>query len=372
MAERFVSLPGADGTSAEDWTELAGLLDAARILNRQLDSGLHRIRMVRFGTIETRLSRAVNHPCVDENKKATLSIENGDLEIDTIVIDALIEPLIHLLKNAVVHGIELPETRRLIGKPETGKISVNVDGDQEALVLTVRDDGGGISISRLKERAVANGLIAGPESGAMSDRDALKLIFEQGLTTADKIDLNAGRGVGMAIVKECVESRGGSVLVDSQAQNGTTFTVLLPLYSRSSQNELKDEVSPPEILEPLILIVDDSSTVRNQAVKIVENAGFRTITANNGAEALELLLSGKWEPDLILSDVEMPQIDGWQLLEYIKTDENFGSIPVVMITSLDLPIHRKRASDLGASGYIVKPVNSFDLERVCRQHAVRV
>jgi CheY-like chemotaxis protein len=113
-----------------------------------------------------------------------------------------------------------------------------------------------------------------------------------------------------------------------------------------------------------ILVVDDSASIRHQTQKLVEAAGFKCITANNGADALELLLNGDFEPDLILSDVEMPQIDGWQFLEYIKTDENLGHIPIVLVTSLDADEHRTRAFDLGAADYIVKPLNSDSFEKV--------
>ncbi len=375
LAESLLGYAPDGELDSASMARIESILQNTNDLTQQLHAGLQRIRMVRFGTLETRLSRAVNATCSDENKKAVLSLSNGDVEIDTLIIDALIEPLLHLLKNAVVHGIELPETRRLIGKPEAGTITVHLEADEEALVLTVSDDGGGISVARLKERAIVQTLITDHESATISDRDALELVFAKGLTTSDKIDLNAGRGVGMAIVKESVEARGGAVLVDSQMQNGTTFTIVMPLSVPVFEPPPADEAGTmrvsSEVLDPLVLIVDDSASIRNQAVKIIENAGFRTITANNGAEALELLLSSKWEPDLILSDVEMPQINGWQFLEYVKTDDNFGGIPVVMITSLDLPKYRKRALDLGACDYIVKPVNTTDLERVCRQYASR-
>lgn len=370
IAKRFRS-PHAGIDEDRSKKHLAALLEAGRELNSALDSGLKRIRMVRFGTVETRLLRAVNNTCHDEMKKAALILENGDVEIDTLIIDALIEPLIHLLKNAVVHGIEAPEKRRLIGKPEEGRITVRIEADDEALILTVTDDGSGISVVDLKEKAVRKGIVTAMESNTMSDCDAVRLIFQTGLTTADRVDLNAGRGVGMAIVKECIEDRGGSVIIESRPQTGTTFSVLLPLTQGQKTVSSNAEKPSADLLPPLVLIVDDSATIRNQAAKVVEKAGFRTITANNGAEALELLLSGKWEPDLILSDVEMPQIDGWQFLDYVKTDDNFGKIPVVMITSLDQPECRKRAFDLGAADYIVKPVNSFDLERVCRQQSLR-
>lgn len=365
LAERFSDY-AASGPDQEidDKERIEKLLETANSLASEMQKGLLRIRMVKFGTMETRLSRAVHSTCVDENKKAVVTIENGEVEVDTLVIDALIEPLLHLLKNAVVHGIEPPETRRLLGKPERGDIRVRIEADSEALVLTVTDDGGGISVPRLVGKAVTTGILSESEASRLDEKTATKLIFTPGLTTTDKLDLNAGRGVGMAIVKDSIESRGGTVLVESQIQGGTAFTILMPLAdTRPPDRALVAGPKPIEGQKPLVLIVDDSSTVRSQVTSIVEEANYRAITANNGAEALELLLSSKWEPDLILSDVEMPQIDGWQFLEYVKTDANLGSIPVVMITSLDTQACRKLASDLGASDYLTKPINK---DAICR------
>jgi CheY-like chemotaxis protein len=199
----------------------------------------------------------------------------------------------------------------------------------------------------------------------MSDHDAIQLIFDRGLTTADKINLNAGRGVGMSIVKEAIESHGGTVQVRTEPQRGAAFTISLPIKNKRSELATAPEPKPETAAQvPLVLIVDDSASIRRQSTKLVEQAGLRVITANNGAEALELLLNGDWEPNLILSDVEMPQIDGWGFLEYIKTDENFGHIPMVMVTSLDSDEHRNRAAGLGANDYLIKPLRESDLARV--------
>ncbi|MFZ1701714.1 MAG: response regulator [Pyrinomonadaceae bacterium] len=373
LAERFTKL-NIDGLVHDDTLSMVeSIFEVQQGLTDALHEKLLRIRMVRFGTLETRLSRAVHVTCLDENKKATVSLENPDVEVDTQIIDALIEPLLHLLKNAVVHGIEPPDTRRLIGKPEMGAIRIGIEADDEALILSVSDDGSGISIPRLKDKAVSAGLIDGAAAASLTDREALKLIFDRGLTTAHKIDLNAGRGVGMSIVKESVENRGGSVLVESEPQRGTTFTILMPLTVTKARSETELASAPfisQTTLAPLVLIVDDSASVRRQVVKIVEGAGLRSITANNGADALELLLSGEFEPDMILSDVEMPQIDGWELLEYVKTDDNFGHIPVVMATSLDSDEDRQRATELGASDYIVKPFTEDDLKNILEAHQI--
>ena len=350
---------------ADVLANLAPLFDAQKQMIEEIQAKLLKIRMIKFGTLETRLGRAVNVTCLDENKKAGIQIENGEVEIDTQDVDALIEPLLHLIKNAVVHGIEPPDTRRMIGKPERGTIRIGIEADAEAIIISVTDDGSGISAHKLKLKALATGLIDAETAALMSDREAIRLIFDRGLTTADKIDLNAGRGVGMSIVKESVESRGGTVLVDSEPQRGTTFTIFMPL-ANANQEPLAAKAEPDAIL-PLVMIVDDSGSIRHQTAKIVEEAGFRTVTANDGVKGLELLLSGECEPALILSDVEMPQIDGWGFLQYVKTNIAFSHIPVVMITSLDTDDHRRRAFDLGASNYIVKPFSIGAFEDVLEQ-----
>ncbi|HEX3102092.1 MAG TPA: response regulator, partial [Pyrinomonadaceae bacterium] len=277
---------------------------------------------------------------------------------------------LHLLKNAVVHGIEPTETRRLLGKEEKGRVRIAVRADETDVYLTVSDDGHGISTAKLLEKAIASGIIDEQKAASMDEPSIIDLIFDRGLTTAESVNMNAGRGVGMSIVKESVESRGGSVTVETVQQKGTRFTVRMPLTLPKPEAEVPDPApieptgEPDAEMPPLVLIVDDSPSIRRMTARIVEDAGFRTITAEHGAEALELLLSGEWEPDVIISDVEMPVMDGWQFLEYVKTDNNFGHIPVVMATSLSSEEYREKASGLGASDYVVKPFCRQELDRV--------
>ncbi len=365
LAERFAGArdSGSFSADADALKQLEALLEIQQNLSDEMLQRLLQIRMVRFANLEMRLSRAVHVTCQEENKKAFLELQNGDIEVDTLVIDALVEPLLHLLKNAVVHGIEPPETRRLLGKPEKGRICVAVNMDGDDVVLSVEDDGRGISAAKLIEKAIAAGIIDEQAAVAMDEVSAQSLVFEKGLTTADSLNLNAGRGIGMSIVKESVESRGGSLTVESEPQQGTKFTLHMPVTMPTvsvpePEPEIVDEIPP------LVLVVDDSPSIRRMTAKIVEDAGLRAITAVSGADALELLLNGEWEPDLILSDVEMPVMDGWAFLEYVKTDDNFGHIPVVMVTSLDAPQFKQKAYGLGASDYLVKPFRTSELERV--------
>lgn len=364
LAEGFASLLGDNIADDTTISKLESLFETAYSLNGKLSEKLLQIRMVKFSTLETRLSRAVNMTCMDESKKAIFELENGDAEIDTQIIDSIVEPLLHLLKNAVVHGIEKPETRRLIGKNERGTIGVKVETDETEIRIQVADDGSGVSVQKLKAKAVTSGIIDNERATTMTDREAFELMFDRGLTTAAKIDLNAGRGVGMSIVKESVESRGGGITINSQPQQGTTFTIVLPIGSTQSQAETIFFEQPDEEYVPTILVVDDSPIIRHQLTKIIEEIGYRVISANNGADALELLLNGDFEPDLILSDVEMPQINGWEFLEYVKTDDNLGHIPVVMVTSLDNDKHLQKAIELGAADFVVKPFDATSIARV--------
>ncbi len=350
------------GGDADDYRSLEHLFEIQRTLTEEMQEKLLRIRMVRFGRLETRLSRSVHVTCQEEGKMAAIEIRNPDIEIDTQIMDALVEPLLHLLKNAVVHGIEPAETRRLIGKPEKGLIRVSIAIDENDVIVSVEDDGRGISALKLKEKAVSSGILSAEVAARMADFETWELIFDKGLTTAETLNLNAGRGIGMNIVRESVEGRGGSVSLSTEAQIGTTFTIRLPriVQSLDANNEKND---PKTERQPVVLVVDDSASIRHHNVKLVEATGCRAITANDGAEALELLLSGVWQPDVIISDVEMPNMNGWELLEYVKTDENFGPIPVVMLTSLDADEHQQRAAELGASEYAIKPLTKEVLEQ---------
>jgi len=355
----------SEGASA---SELAELLRGHRALAGEISEGLKQVRLVRFGVLEMRLNRSVQVTCQEEDKKAGIVILDPDVEIDTLIIDAMIEPLLHLIKNAVVHGIEAPETRRLLGKPEKGTISIAVASDGENVSLSVEDDGCGISTATLLEKGIESGLVERGKAERLDDRALAQLIFERGLTTSATLNLNAGRGVGMSIVKESVESRGGTIEVDWEPQQGTKFTLRFPIVPDSPPSAS----SRDENEKPFVLIVDDSNSIRRMTSKIVEQAGCRAVTAINGADALELLANRPAMPDLILSDVEMPTMDGWQLLDHIKTDIKLASLPVFMVTSLSSEEARSKAARLGANGYFVKPFTVDDLMSVMSELAPNV
>ena len=337
------------------------LLQNQRRLIEELELQLSRIRMVEFGTLSSRINRTVRVTCEEENKRAEVHLQNEHIEIDTQILDVLIEPLLHLLRNAVVHGIESPEIRRLLGKSEKGTISLNVSCDETHIELTVTDDGRGIALAPLREKAIQHRRITREESAAMTDAESLELIFLPGLTTAEKLSMNAGRGVGMSIVRESIESRSGTLSVDTEPQKGTTFTIRLPL-TISAAAVRPDELPLPESDLPLTaLVVDDSAIVRHATSGILTEAGYNVTEAKDGLDALEVLENGLIDPDVILTDIDMPKVDGYELLSTIKGDRRFTDIPVIVVTSRSDAKHKQRAVDLGAARFIPKPANADKL-----------
>lgn len=205
------------------------LFDNQRRLIEEMQEKLLRLRMVKFDMLSARLQRTVRVTCDEEEKLADLLIEGENQEFDTQILDSLVEPLLHLLRNAVAHGIEPPETRRLLGKDERGKILLRVQNEGTHINLTITDDGRGISAAALIEKAVQNNFISTAEGEKMSEQEAFSLMFLPGLTTADKLSQVAGRGVGMNVVKTNILRQQGTISVSSEAQKGATLTVRLPL-----------------------------------------------------------------------------------------------------------------------------------------------
>ena len=457
------------------------LFAGQRGLIDDLQEKLLRIRMVDFGSLTTRLQRAVRVTCEEEKKKAEVLIENEAAHIDTQILDTLVEPLMHLLKNAVVHGIETPAARNSAGKPESGTIRVNVTNEETHIVVTVSDDGRGLDPKAIVEKAISLGLMERKETLTLSDEAAIGMIFLPGLSTAEKLNISAGRGVGMSIVKESIEANNGTISLRSEPGSGTTFAIRMPLplavtnvlvvesgkqayamplkqarqvieFEGSSELSESVEISGEELpllsmaerlgqrrtsqpgpryavlvrskerefalqvdgvrgteevvikslgspldridgvigaamlgsgeLVPIvdaltftekveqkanrtppaaepdvvaIMIVDDSPSVRHLTSKVVTGAGWKPMTAKDGLDALEQLKSATSLPAVILSDIEMPRMDGYEFAASLQRSEEFAHIPVIMITSRSAEKHRDKALESGVSQYLTKP-----------------
>ena len=469
------------------------LTQQSRVIT-ELQNGLMRTRMVPFQRHVQRLTRLVRQAANDTGKRAELSVEGAAAELDRQVLERMVPPLEHMLRNAVVHGIETTAKRTAAGKPETGRISVSLERDGAEVVIVVADDGGGIDIKLIREKAVALGMT--DPARKLTDEEAMQLILEPGFSTAGHITQAAGRGVGMDVVATEVKKLGGGLFIESSLGKGTRFTIRLPFTLAISQalivragdevyalplatvegvvrlpknivarhlskdaplfeygaqkyrfqqlgtfvglgvSRLPDtdaslsvvliragEHSTALVTDELVgsreivvksvgpqisairgiagatilgdgrvvaildmgalvrsewrarpadtvvldqrdrrtfaLVVDDSITVRRVTQRLLERNGMRVITAKDGVDAVSVLQENL--PDIILLDIEMPRMDGYEVAAHVRNDARLKDIPIVMITSRVSEKHRARAIELGVNDYLGKPYQENQL-----------
>lgn len=469
------------------------LLQQSRVVN-ELQNGLMRTRMVPFSRHAQRLTRLVRQVANDTGKQVELNISGSSGELDRQVLERMLPPFEHMLRNSVVHGIESPEERRVSGKPEGGVINVGLRREGAEMVITLQDDGRGIDVNAVREKARNKGLISGER--ALTDEEALQLILEPGFSTASAITQHAGRGVGMDVVVTEIKKLGGALFTESRPGEGVKFTIRLPftlaisqsLLVRVGENEIyalplptvegvvrlpRTEVAahlqqdmpsfnyggqlykvqhlgafidagpsvlpetgdislllikagehstalvtdelignreivvksvgpqvssirgisgatilgdgrvviildmgalvrsewrerpPAELVargedrRTFALVVDDSITVRRVTQRLLERHGMRVLTAKDGIDALEILQ--EHVPDIILLDIEMPRMDGYELASRVRSDARLMDIPIVMITSRVSDKHRARAIELGVNDYLGKPYQENQL-----------
>jgi two-component system chemotaxis sensor kinase CheA len=185
--------------------------------------------MVPIQMVFSRFPRLIRDMADRMNKKVNLVIEGVETEIDKGMVDDIFDPLIHILRNSIDHGIETPEERLKEGKPETGKMILKANHEGDNIVIELRDDGKGIDIEALKAKAIENGFINGETAAKLSQKELLGLIFIPGLSTAKEVTDMSGRGVGMDVVKRKIEEIGGSVGVSTSRGKGTRIVIRLPL-----------------------------------------------------------------------------------------------------------------------------------------------
>ena len=478
-----------------DGAEIA--LNSQARMSRELQQALMQVRMVPFDSLADRLYRVVRQSAKELGKRVNLDLRGGRIELDRSVLETITAPLEHLLRNGVAHGIELPEVRMAAGKPPIGQITLTVRQEGNEITISLSDDGAGLDLERIAEKAKAQGLVS---DGEETDVGRLtNLIFMPGFTTASNVSAVSGRGVGMDVVKAETASVGGRIDVRSSTGEGTEFRIFLPLTLAATQAllvrigastyaipsgmiaqvmELKQDALeqvisdggvhwqdafypytympwllgdqaarpepqrfswllllraggqmlavqvdslrgnqevvvknagpqivrivgitgvtvlgdgeivfivnpvalasqqtvrgesatsgevPAEVIEPVVaqtsvMVVDDSLTVRKITGRLLEREGYRVITAKDGTDALEQLI--ETVPDVILSDIEMPRMDGFDLLRNLRADDRTREIPVIMITSRLADKHREYAMSLGANHYLGKPYDEDEL-----------
>ncbi|MGQ9424933.1 Hpt domain-containing protein [Gilvimarinus sp. F26214L] len=472
------------------------LLQQSRI-NTDLQEGLMRSRMVPFSRMVPRLRRIVRQISTELDKQVTFELDNVEGEMDRSVLERMVAPLEHMLRNAVDHGIETHEDRLRAGKPEVGRIVLSLGREGGDVVMRLADDGRGLNLDRIREKAIERGLMN--RDAQLSDHDIMQFILHAGFSTAEQVTQISGRGVGMDVVHAEIKQLGGTMFIDSRWGEGTVFTIRLPFtvsVNRALMIQLGDDnyaiplntiegivrVSPFElehyyqdenarfeyagehyrvrylgsmldqntlprldtgslplpvvlvrsaehavaiqvdklmgsreivvkslgpqfaaveglsgatvmgdgsvvvILDPnaiirkevamlspgarpievaplpvqreerrqqVVLVVDDSVTVRKVTSRFLEREGYEVMTAKDGADAL--LTLQETIPDLMLLDIEMPRMDGFEVAKNVRSSSRLKDIPIIMITSRTGEKHRERALGLGVNNYMGKP-----------------
>ncbi|WP_440216799.1 chemotaxis protein CheA [Chromobacterium piscinae] len=232
------------------------LLESVAVINTLVESirdDALTLRMVPVDEIFSRFPRMVREVSKQLGKAIQLEIKGGDTEIDKSMVEKLNDPLMHIVRNAVDHGLESAEKRRAAGKPEQGTVTLNAYHDAGSVVVEVKDDGGGINREKVLAKAIERGLIA--EGRLLSDQETLQLIFLPGFSTADAVSDLSGRGVGMDVVKRNIEALRGEIEIQSQPGAGSTFRLRLPL-TLAIIDGFRVEVNESALVMPLDMMIE--------------------------------------------------------------------------------------------------------------------
>ncbi|NIC42613.1 response regulator [Aquabacterium sp. A08] len=492
-----------------------GNLAAQARQTRELQRDLLRTRLVAFDSLAERLHRVLRQAADASGKQAELQLHGAEVEVDRGVLERLAPVLEHLLRNAVAHGIETPAERRAAGKPEAGQVTLALHPSGNDLALELVDDGAGLNLPRLHERAVALGLV--PSAAPFTEAEAVRCMFAPGVSTATEVTETAGRGIGLDVVRTEVLGLGGRIEYLPPAGAGTGFRLVVPLSTAVTQVvmlrvgdftfgvpapwveavrrahapeltaayvsgqwregptlmpffwagallALSTESTDPQahaarswpVLEfysagqrvawhvdevlghqevvvkplgpqlarlpglagatvlasgavaliynpvalaslygdaarawvrsqraqgiqgavpvapalphtapgaagqaPLVLVVDDSITVRRVTQRLLKREGYRVALASDGLQALERLREEA--PVVVLCDIEMPRMDGFEFVRHLRDEPQWADLPVVMITSRLADKHRDHAQAMGVDHYLGKPYSEEEL-----------
>jgi two-component system chemotaxis sensor kinase CheA len=236
-------------------------------ITSELQEGVMRIRMVPISQIFSRFPRLVRDLSKSLNKKINLVIEGEETELDKSVIEDLLDPIMHSVRNSVDHGIESKEERLKAGKSEEGRVLLKASNEGNMIIIEIGDDGGGIDVEAVKAKAIERGVIN--PNKVLSDVEAYNLIFEPGFSTAKQITAISGRGVGLDVVRRSIEKLNGTVTVNSERGKGTKFTIKLPLTLAIIQGLLVRV--GPEIYSIPITSVIESLRVKPEEIKMIDN-----------------------------------------------------------------------------------------------------
>jgi len=206
-----------------------GTVQRLNLLTTELQTGVMKTRMQPVGNVWGKFPRVVRDLAVACGKQVRIDMDGQETELDKSIVEAVRDPLTHLVRNAVDHGIEPPDERAARGKPAEGRLRLHAFHEGGKVVIEIADDGGGIDPARVKDKAARAGLITPDQAERMSDRELVNLVFQPGFSTADRVTQFSGRGVGMDVVRTNVEKIGGTVDIESRPGQGTTVRMKIPL-----------------------------------------------------------------------------------------------------------------------------------------------
>jgi two-component system chemotaxis sensor kinase CheA len=267
-----------------------------------------------------RFPRMVRDLTRDLGKEIDLAIEGKDTELDRTLIEEIADPLIHLIRNAVDHGIEKPDTREQSGKNRTGTLTIRAAHEDNQVVIYVEDDGAGIDPIKMKKSALDKGVISVEEAELLSDREAIGLIFRPGFSTASIVSDVSGRGVGMDIVRSHIEKLNGLIDIETKLGQGTSFKIRLPLTLAIiigllvKMHEQTFIIPMSNIAEIVRVTSKDIETVRGQSVIVLRNQvipivwmhdNFNISRMENGRSHIPLVIVGSAEKRLALAVDEL-------------------------------------------------------------------
>ena len=460
------------------------------LLTDSLQNDVRMMRLVPVATLLRPMGRIVRDIARELGKKVKFTTSGDEIEIDRKVLDGIRDPLIHLVRNSIDHGIEQPAERTKSGKPEHGHIKLNVNSAGGEILLTIQDDGAGISEKKIAQTALRKNLLSEDELKKLDSSELLELIFRPGFSSKEIITHISGRGVGLDVVRANLRSLKGNVQISTQVGKFTRFTLTLPLTlatdrglvvsvggqdfavpttnvdrvltieqqdiaevsggralllddrtipivdlarvlkltslepmvsnqanivivsrawnvvafkvdeiigerelvikallpplhklpkvsggTQTGSGDIIVVLNPEQILEsalmpgmtltstdqnqdvseqarPHILVVDDSISVRTLEKSIFENHGYQVSEAADGEKAWQAIQKNAF--DLIVTDIEMPFMDGFELISKVKHNDKYSDIPVIIVSSLTSDADHKRGIKVGADAYIVK------------------
>ena len=315
----FKSMAGKFRSSTQNLGRIAG----------ELQEGVMKIRMVPINQIFSRFPRVVRDLCKDLNKKVNLVIEGEDTELDKSVVEDLLDPIMHCVRNSLDHGIENPSDRLKNGKNDEGTLLLKASNEGNMIVIDIVDDGRGIDVNKVKNKAIERGIIH--PNKVLSDQEAYQLIFEPGFSTADKISSVSGRGVGLDVVRTQIEKLKGSVVVTSEPNKGTKFSIRLPLTLAIIQGLLVRVGK--EIYSIPIASVIESHRVKQGEIRTIDNYEVLNVR------------------DEVISILRLNRLFG------IKTESNEDVSFVVIVGSADKKIGVMVDALIGEEDVVIKPLH---------------